>query len=87
MIALLKELKKQCVIGYVGGSDLAKQKEQLGEDAATSLFDFGFSENGATAFKNGQQIGNEVKPISNYVIIYRAELHWFLGRRKVQKAD
>lgn len=60
MITLLKELKKKCVIGYVGGSDLAKQKEQLGEDAATSLFDFGFSENGATAFKNGQQIGNEV---------------------------
>ena len=60
MIEMLKELKKKCVIGYVGGSDLAKQKEQLGEDAATSLFDFGFSENGATAFKNGQQIGNEV---------------------------
>lgn len=60
MIEMLKELKKKCVIGYVGGSDLAKQKEQLGEDAATALFDFGFSENGATAFKNGQQIGNEV---------------------------
>ncbi len=60
MIQMLLELKKKCVIGYVGGSDLAKQKEQLGEDAATGLFDFGFSENGATAFKNGQQIGNEV---------------------------
>ena len=60
MIQLLKDLKKKCVIGYVGGSDLAKQKEQLGEDAASHLFDFGFSENGATAFKNGQQIGNEV---------------------------
>lgn len=57
---MLKDLKKKCVIGYVGGSDLAKQKEQLGEDAATHLFDFGFSENGATAFKNGVQIGNEV---------------------------
>ena len=60
MIQLLKDLKKKCVIGYVGGSDLVKQKEQLGEDAATHLFDFGFSENGATAFKNGEQIGNEV---------------------------
>ena len=80
MIALLKELKKKCVIGYVGGSDLAKQKEQLGEDAATHLFDFGFSENGATAFKNGEQIGNEVIRncfyISKYVFV---ELHRFLG--------
>lgn len=61
MIQLLKDLKEKCVIGYVGGSDLVKQKEQLGDDAATHLFDFSFSENGATAFKNGQQIGNEVK--------------------------
>lgn len=61
MIQLLKDLKKKCIIGYVGGSDLAKQKEQLGEDAATHLFDFGFSENGATAFKNGEQICNEVR--------------------------
>ena len=53
MIQTLKDLKKKCIIGYVGGSDLAKQKEQLGDDAATSLFDFGFSDNGATAFKNG----------------------------------
>ncbi len=64
MINLLLELKKKCVIGYVGGSDLAKQKEQLGEDAATHLFDFGFSENGATAFKTGEQIGNEVSLIN-----------------------
>lgn len=60
MLQLLKELKRKVVIGYVGGSDLAKQKEQLGEDAATTLFDYGFSENGATAFKAGQQIGSEV---------------------------
>lgn len=82
MIDLLKELKKKCVIGYVGGSDLAKQKEQLGEDAATHLFDFGFSENGATAFKNGEQIGNEVKSkvqifgISSLCFVL--ELHRFL---------
>lgn len=87
MILLLKELKKKCVIGYVGGSDLVKQKEQLGEDAATHLFDFGFSENGATAFKNGEQIGNEVffflcihLNLFNLVFL---ELHWFLGGRKV----
>jgi phosphomannomutase len=56
MLNLLKELKKKVVIGYVGGSDLAKQKEQLGESAASDLFDFGFSENGAVAFRKGVQI-------------------------------
>lgn len=59
MLTLLKALKEKCVIGYVGGSDLVKQQEQLGEDAASHLFDFGFSENGATAFRLGKQIGKE----------------------------
>ena len=90
MIELLKELKKKCVIGYVGGSDLAKQKEQLGEDAATHLFDFGFSENGATAFKNGKQIGNEVKKFTLilsmlfiFFILRILELHRLLRGGKV----
>lgn len=26
----LKELRKKCVVGFVGGSDLSKQVEQLG---------------------------------------------------------
>ena len=53
---MLKALKKKVVIAYVGGSDLAKQKEQLGDSAASDLFDFGFSENGAVAFRKGIQI-------------------------------
>lgn len=28
---MLRRLRKECVIGFVGGSDLAKQREQLGE--------------------------------------------------------
>jgi phosphomannomutase len=32
IMATLKDLKKQCVIGFVGGSDLCKQEEQLGQD-------------------------------------------------------
>jgi len=59
MLTMLRELKKKVVIGYVGGSDLAKQMEQLGEDAAKSLFDFGFSENGATAYRKGALIGQD----------------------------
>jgi len=33
-LALLRELSARVTIGMVGGSDLAKQKEQLGEDGA-----------------------------------------------------
>jgi len=32
MLQFLKDLRKKVVIGFVGGSDLAKQKEQLGEN-------------------------------------------------------
>lgn len=31
MVARLQQLRKQITIGVVGGSDLVKQKEQLGE--------------------------------------------------------
>lgn len=55
MLALLHELRKKVAIGYVGGSDLAKQQEQLGtaDVPVTSLFDFCFAENGLTAYKSG----------------------------------
>ncbi|KAG5461760.1 MAG: hypothetical protein BJ554DRAFT_5993 [Olpidium bornovanus] len=32
MLEVLEKLRKVAVVGFVGGSDLAKQKEQLGED-------------------------------------------------------
>ena len=60
MIRMLKSLKQKVVIGFVGGSDLAKQVEQLGEDATSELFDFGFSENGVTAYRLGRLIAQEV---------------------------
>lgn len=56
--ALLPELRKKIVIGFVGGSDLAKQKEQLGEDVI-SQFDYCFSENGLTAYKLGKQLASQ----------------------------
>jgi phosphomannomutase len=66
----------------VGGSDLAKQKEQLGEAAVDGLFDFGFSENGATAFRLGKPIANDsfikylgeqkYKELVNYILVYLA---------------
>ena len=56
MLLLLSELRQKVAIGFVGGSDLNKQQEQLGtaDINVTSLFDFCFSENGLTAFRLGQ---------------------------------
>jgi len=42
-------------LGFVGGSDLSKQIEQLGEDNFY-LFDWRFSENGLLGFHNNEQI-------------------------------
>jgi len=55
MLALLAKLRQKCATGFVGGSDLAKQQEQLGTASipVTSLFDFCFAENGLTAYKSG----------------------------------
>lgn len=54
----LIDLRKICAIGFVGGSDLAKQKEQLGNDCL-DLFDFCFSENGLTAYKFGKELKSQ----------------------------
>ena len=53
MLALLSALRQNVAIGFVGGSNLAKQQEQLGtpEIPVTSLFDFSFAENGLVAYK------------------------------------
>jgi len=57
MLHLLATLRQSCAIGYVGGSDMAKQQEQLGT-AVTSLFDFCFAENGLTAYKLGKPLAS-----------------------------
>ena len=54
-LQFLEKLREKVLIGLVGGSDLSKQKEQIGEDCL-SRFDFFFSENGLDAYKMGQQI-------------------------------
>lgn len=55
MLQLLSALRHKVAIGYVGGSDLVKQQEQLGtpQIPVTSLFDFCFAENGLTAYRMG----------------------------------
>ena len=55
----LMALKERVVVGIVGGSDLPKQKEQMGENIVDEV-DYSFSENGLVAYKAGSLIGKEV---------------------------
>lgn len=58
MKQVLKELREKVVIGFVGGSDLQKQVEQLG-DSVLQDFDYCFSENGLTAYKLGEKLASQ----------------------------
>lgn len=60
MLQLLSRLRHKCAIGFVGGSNLVKQQEQLGSPSTpvTSLFDFCFAENGLTAFRMGEPLAS-----------------------------
>jgi phosphomannomutase len=59
MLQLLSELRHKVAIGYVGGSNLVKQQEQIGGPVdVTTLFDFCFSENGLTAYRMGKELAS-----------------------------
>ena len=70
MIETLQTLSEKYTIGIVGGSDLKKQKEQLGD--SIHMFNYLFSENGTVAFKNGQ-------------CFHKKNIIDFLGEEKYQK--
>uniref|UniRef100_A0A1A8PJ38 Phosphomannomutase n=2 Tax=Nothobranchius TaxID=28779 RepID=A0A1A8PJ38_9TELE len=53
MKALLEKLRTRVRVGVVGGSDLSKIQEQLGDDVI-QIVDYVFAENGLVAYKNGQ---------------------------------
>lgn len=86
MLAALAALRQKVAIGYVGGSDLSKQQEQLGaaDRPVTSMFDFSFSENGLTAWKLGQALTGtsfiqwigeaQYKELVNFILHYVADL-------------
>jgi len=61
MLQVLAAIRQKVAIGFVGGSDLSKQQEQLGTAArpVTSMFDFCFPENGLTAYRLGEQLPSE----------------------------
>ncbi|KAL6939477.1 Phosphomannomutase 1 [Hanseniaspora osmophila] len=54
----LKKLRQKVCIGFVGGSDLSKQVEQLGPTVLND-FDYCFSENGLTAYRLGQEMASQ----------------------------
>lgn len=86
MLALLARLREKCAIGFVGGSNLAKQQEQLGTPSVdvVTLFDWCFAENGLTAYRVGEPlesnsfikyIGEEnYKELVNFCLRYIADL-------------
>lgn len=86
MLQLLSALRHKCAIGYVGGSDLSKQQEQLGTPSlpVTTLFDFCFSENGLTAYRLGEKLASttfigwlgeeKYKKLVNFCLRYISEI-------------
>ena len=86
MLNLLARLRQKCAIGFVGGSNLPKQQEQLGgpDVVVTTLFDYCFAENGLTAFKLGQPLPSnsfiqwigeaQYKELVNFILHYVADL-------------
>lgn len=83
MLDFLKELRKKVVIAMVGGSDLKKQKEQLGDDVL-DMFDYTFSENGLDAYKGSERIAeasivsylgeDKLQKLINFVLKYVSDL-------------
>ncbi|CAF2619605.1 unnamed protein product [Rotaria sp. Silwood2] len=55
----LQKLRKKCLVGLVGGSDIAKIAEQIGGIQAIAKYDYVFAENGLVAFKNGKKFFEE----------------------------
>ncbi|KAK9253956.1 phosphomannomutase [Lipomyces tetrasporus] len=83
MLTVLSELRKKVAIGFVGGSDLVKQQEQLGEDVI-HMFDYCFSENGLTAYRLGEKLASQsfinwlgedkYKVLAKWILKYLADL-------------
>jgi len=83
MEQFFKDVRQHSRIGIVGGSDLVKQIEQLGEHVLHE-WDYVFSENGLVAFQEGKEIARQsikdylgetkLKQFINFVLHYIADL-------------
>ncbi|OAX38976.1 eukaryotic phosphomannomutase [Rhizopogon vinicolor AM-OR11-026] len=87
IIQLLRALRKNIAIGFVGGSDFVKISEQLGVGDINALdeFDFAFAENGLTAYRLGKPLESQsfIKSVGekdyqelvNFILHYLADLN------------
>lgn len=83
VLAFLAALRARVHTGMVGGSDLSKQREQLGP-GVTTMFDYVFPENGLLAFRDGAAIGStsflehlgeeKMKTLLNFCLAYLAQI-------------
>uniref|UniRef100_M1B2K4 Phosphomannomutase n=1 Tax=Solanum tuberosum TaxID=4113 RepID=M1B2K4_SOLTU len=83
ILKFMQELRKVVTIGVVGGSDLVKISEQLGNSVMND-YDYVFSENGLVAHKDGKLIGKQslksflgdekLKEFINFTLRYIADL-------------
>ncbi|XP_074579044.1 RNA-binding NOB1-like protein, partial [Curcuma longa] len=83
MLEFMRELRKVVTVGVVGGSDLIKITEQLGNSVLND-YDYVFSENGLLAHKNQELIGQQslksflgddkLKELINFSLHYIADL-------------
>ncbi|CAA0830695.1 Phosphomannomutase [Striga hermonthica] len=83
MLEFMQKLKKVVTVGVVGGSDLVKISEQLGNTVTTD-YDYVFAENGLVAYKGGSLIGTQslksflgedkLKEFINFTLHYIADL-------------
>lgn len=83
MFEFIRDLRKKSIIGIVGGSDLVKQKEQLGDNMLQE-WDYVFSENGLDAYKEGKELAKmslkkhlteaQLQKFINFTLRYIADL-------------
>ncbi|XXG45276.1 hypothetical protein AAC387_Pa02g0399 [Persea americana] len=83
MLEFMRNLREVVTVGIVGGSDLVKISEQLGQRVIDD-YDYVFSENGLVAYKNGKLIGTQslrsflgeekLKEFINFTLHYIADL-------------
>ncbi|EPS70120.1 phosphomannomutase, partial [Genlisea aurea] len=83
MLQFMRDLRKVVTVGVVGGSDLVKISEQLGETVIQD-YDFVFAENGLVAYAEGKLIGtlslksflgeDKLKEFINFTLHYLADL-------------
>ena len=76
-------MSSKCYVGVVGGSDLDKQLEQLGEDCV-QRWDYFFTQNGLVSFKHGKELGctsmkdkigeDKMKKLINWILGYLAKV-------------